>query len=358
MTTHSYIDIANIEKELELLYKQNGNGNATRAGLFNFIIYSPDKERSPELLSVIKRTTELFPCRILFIQHDPDKEGSHLKVSVSTEKIGRSDGKVLCDLIQIEVSASALDRIPFLILPHLVPDLPIYLLWGQDPTLPNAILPDLLKIAKRLIFDSHWANNLQELSQRLLKLFQTSKFEGIDLAWACLSGWREVLAQAFDAPEKLLDLKNAKEIKITYNGQGQPSRLTAIYLQGWLAAQLDWQFLAKEHYLNEIVLAYASPIHEISVRLIPVDRSDLKLGAISKFELSSFNGDSYFLEKQPNASKVLLHLASSSSCELPCTLQLPKVDRGFNYMKELFYFRQSEHYLNMLQMIGQVNWEN
>jgi len=358
MTTQPCIEIANIEKELELLYKQNGNSNATRAGLFNFIVYSPDKERSPELLSIVKRTTELFPCRILFIQRDPNKEASHLKVSVSTEKIGRSDGKVLCDLIQIEVSASELERIPFLILPHLVPDLPTYLLWGQDPTLPNPILQELLKIATRLIFDAHWANNLQQLSQRLLKLFQNSKFEGIDLAWASLSGWREVLAQAFDAPEKLVDLKNAKEIKITYNGQGPARRLTAIYLQGWLAAQLEWKFLAKEHYLNEIVLAYASPIHEISVRLIPLDSSDLKLEVISKFELSSFNGDSYFLEKQPNVSKVLLHLASTSSCELPCTLQLPKVDRGFNYMKELFYFRQSEHYLNMLEMIAQVNWEN
>jgi hypothetical protein len=74
---------------------------------------------------VAKKVMEKFPCRLLFITV---KEGSkELKTQVSVISPHKEDSEVACDLLEIEISKDWQERVPFLILPHFVSDLPIYM---------------------------------------------------------------------------------------------------------------------------------------------------------------------------------------------------------------------------------------
>ena len=68
-----------------------------------------------------------------------------------------------------------------------------------------------------------------------------------DMNWASLTSWREILSQILILPKKLSILRNCKQITIRYNNKVselyQYTERRAVYLQGWLAAQLQWQYI-------------------------------------------------------------------------------------------------------------------
>lgn len=350
------IRVGNIEAELETLYNSNGGQEQVRACLFNLIVFSPNQERSAELHDIVGRITEKFPCRIIFIQNDSKKDEDYLRVIVSSAKIG-SDNAIVSDFIKITVSASQLKRIPFVILPHLVSDLPIYLLWGADPTLDLEILPHLQKLATRIVFYSKWIDHLQPFANRLLKFIDSSKTEITDATWNSLSSWRDNITQFFDSPEKIEDLRQIKKIKIAYVAEKKEDATPSIFLQGWLASQLDWKFLAKETIHNNKYILYKSKASEIGVEIIPEARQDMPPGDVISFDVFTTTGNTYSADRRKDISKVTLHVSNSESCELPYSLSQNNLLRGFNFMKEIFYQTSGSQYKNMLWTIAQIDWE-
>lgn len=350
------IRVGNIEAELEALYSNNSGQEQIRACLFNLIVFSPNKSRGAELHDIVGRITEKFPCRIIFIQNDSKNDEDYLRVIVSSAKIG-SDNAIASDFIKITVSSSQLKRIPFVILPHLISDLPIYLLWGTDPTLDLEILPHLQKLATRIVFYSKWIDHLQPFANRLLNFISSSNTEVTDATWNSLSSWRDNISQIFDTPEKLEDLRHIKRIRIAYVAEKKEDVTPSIFLQGWLASQLDWKFLAKETLHNKTYILYKSKNSEISVELVPESRQDIPAGDVISFELITTNGNTYSADRKKDISKVTLHVSSPDSCELPCTLSQRNLLRGFNFMKEIFYHTSGTQYKNMLWTVAQVDWE-
>lgn len=350
------IRVGNIEAELETLYSSNGGIEQVRACLFNLIVFSPDAKRSGELHDIVGRITEKFPCRIIFIQNDSNKDEDYLRVIVSSAKIGSSNA-IASDFIKITVSSSQIKRIPFVILPHLVSDLPIYLLWGTDPTLDLEVLPHLQKLATRLVFYSKWIDHLQPFANRLLNFISSSTTEVADATWNSLSGWRDTISQIFDTPEKLEDLRHIKKVKIAYVSEKKEDATPSIYLQGWLASQLDWKFLAKETLHGKKYILYKSKTSEISVELAPESRQDIPAGDIIYFEVLTTTGNTYSADRTKDISKVTLHVSNPESCELPCTLSQNNLLRGVNFMKEIFYQNSGPQYKNMLWTIAQIDWE-
>lgn len=348
------IRIGDIEAELETLYTHNGVQEQIRACLFNLIVYSPSQERSQELHDIVGRITEKFPCRIIFIQNDPKKEEDYLRVIVSSAKVGTDNSGIGSDFIKMHVSASQLRRIPFVVLPHIVSDLPIYLLWGSDPTLDHDILPHLQNVATRLVFYSKWIHPLQPFANRLLSFMSTSKMDVTDATWNALNSWRDNITRIFDTPEKIEDLRQAKKVKISYVAGDATS---AIFLQGWLASQLGWKFLAKDAFQGNTFLLYKSKTSEINVELNPEARQDISSGEIINFELTTHAGNFYNADKRKDLSKVTLHIETQQACELPWTLPQTNLLRGFNFMREIFYQNSGPQYQNMLWTIAQVDWE-
>src|SRR5262249_6423514 len=148
------IQIADLNEELTRLWDEEQGQKKIRASLFSLILYVQKSEKTAFYQSLNKSVVSKFPSRVILIINETNAKENYLRTTVFSETIGEQELKIFCEIIQIEVSGKLIERVPFLILPHILPDLPVYLLWTQDPSLENAVLPHLEPLANRIIFDS------------------------------------------------------------------------------------------------------------------------------------------------------------------------------------------------------------
>lgn len=346
------IQIPNIQQELQK------KGSSGQTYLFNLIVFSPGETRTRELESILNRVTEKFPCRIIQIEKINAKDANEIQVSVSKEEFGKVNSRIYSDLISIKVSESQLERVPFIIIPNIVADLPVYFISLDDPTLNTKTLEALEGICTRLIFDGQFAEHLQSFSERMIPFLKKLKIETMDITWGLLSGWKDVLTGVFDSEEKIEILRHAKKIRIGYCYEKQKDFLSAIYLQGFIASEMGWELIAEEiQHGHQKALCYRYQNKDINVILEPDHQHSLKPGMITYFELTAEDGTIYSMNAHKDSPKVILHITSPLTCEMPCTYSMPDVNRGFNFLKEIFYQNTSDHYRRMLEMIAKVDWE-
>lgn len=349
--TPPLIEIGNIPEKLESV------GSSYQSSLFNLIVYSPNAKRTEILYSIFTRVAEKFPCRILLIEKINDEDANEVKVSVSKEKFGKRNSQVICDLIRITCSMSQMQRIPFIILPNILADLPIYLIWGDDPTRTSKTLQSLQSLSMRLIFDAAWIEDLTAFSARMVSFLKTLKIEAMDISWAYLTGWKEILIHVFDSQAKIENLQYCKKMTIKYPYETPQDALQAIYLQGFIASKMNWELTAEEiSHEHQKALCYRYKNHDINVILIQEPKG-LKKEAISELEIVGKDGTIYSFYTSKNPSKVILHVSSIEACEMPCTFSIPDFDRGFNFLKEIFYQLPEASYAQTLNVISKVNWE-
>lgn len=356
------IQVANIEEELSKFKETNGGKSQIKACLFNLIAYAIDSTRANYIAELIHTIIEKFPCRIIFIKADAEASHDYLHTEVSIVSSQQGKTVIACDQIAINVSKSQLHRVPFLILPHLVPDLPIYLLWGQNPIEENQILPKIQQYATRLIFDPECSENLQLFSKNLLeKIDSFHNLELMDINWALISNWREILAQIFNTPEKIYQLNASKSINIVYNDHKteflKHPEIRANYLQGWLATQFQWKFIKCSFANGKRIITYSNKdSQDITVTLCPKIHTDLPTGAIIEIEVATKDNHFCVISLMQKLSQVVVHASTLEKCELPFTLTLPNIHRGFSFMKEIFYYPMSNHYRQMLETISQIEY--
>ena len=263
--------------------------------------------------------------------------------------------------INIDVSYKQLHRVPFIVLPHFVSDLPIYLLWGQDPTTEHMIFPHVRRYASRLIFDSDCTQNLQRFSKMILEELHHKNLEIRDINWASTGSWRDVLGRTFDTPEKIHQLHFSKNIQIIFNNHKTEvithPEIQAIYVQGWIAAQMGWQFKSIENRPESRRIIYNTGSNDAVVTLLPQIHHNIPPGTILSFEAASYD-DHFIVSRKEDQPKVVIHISSLEQCEMPFTLSLPDLRKGPAFLQELFYRKTSVHYQNMLKLIGQYNCQD
>ncbi|MEM1283516.1 MAG: glucose-6-phosphate dehydrogenase assembly protein OpcA [Chlamydiota bacterium] len=362
MTSISCVKITDIDKELRKLLEESKELGKIRACLFNLIVYTQNKRRVESFKDILSAVVQKFPCRILFIQYEKQSTEDFLNVTVSSE--GFDDGKTsfTCDQITIEVGGQHIERVPFLVTPHIVPDLPIYLLWGEDPTVEKQVLPNFESYASRLIFDVECTKNLQEFSKNMLKKIDTLNYDIRDISWGLTGPWRDVMAQVFNSPEHIDQLKKAKSLLIEYNQfeveHIHCCEMQSIYLQAWLAAEFGWELKEVDRVEGEVNLNYQSEGGDLKVILRPKVCRELISGAILGIEVSDANITKYELKRAESLRKVIVHISTLNECLLPFALPLPNLVHGSNFMKEIFYETTSQHYRNMLQQLAITNWNS
>lgn len=331
-----------------------------KACLFNLVVYAQEEKRAAYLQELERTILDKFPCRIIFIEKSANNE-ELLDVSVNSQIADKVKKKFNYDEILIRAGTKMLARVPFLVIPNLAPDLPIYLLWGQDPTADKEILPKLEEYATKLIFDSECTLSLQGFAKEMLNLMKSRKTDVMDLNWASIAGWRDALAAVFDNKECVEKLKTAPEITITYNEKktelARNHQTKAIYLQAWLASCLGWEYLSKEFEGNRGKIFYKNETSETVVTLIGEENDSLSAGAIVSFE-ATHDGYLFQILRRQDRSKVTVHTTRNDRCELPYTLSLPEIKQRSTFMREIFYQSVNNHYKKMLKMIAQCEWES
>lgn len=316
--------------------------------LFNLIIYTENPQRTDYFKAVIKMIIQKYPCRIIFIQ--AINSGSIFQMNAAKETMIAGES-VRCDQISIESSPDYFERIPFVLLPLFVSDLPIYLMWGEDPTKDKQILPRLKKMATRLIFDADCAENLKVFSSHILEESKTATLTMIDMAWARTGRWRSILGHTFDSKERLDQLNSAHNIKMVYNNRSSDIFLhpqtQALYLQAWLASSLGWTFSSKEMHDQNFVLNYKTPKGNIKILLEPQSKQHFDSEELLSIDISDENQFLYSFVRSTD-SQVVAHCSTTTMCELPSFFPMSEMNSNRACMQDIFYRRPSKKYIDML----------
>lgn len=318
-----------------------------RASLFNLIVVAQKNDRCAYLRTITRKVTERFPCRVIFILLCDDLE--ELKVQVSATTGNSGVGNIACDMIEIESPPSQTSKIPFLILPHFLPDLPIYLLWAQDPLASAPLLSELQKWATRFIYDSEVTDNLPLFAQTVLAQSKKAGREVADLNWARTENWRELLAATFYSSARLSSLQQAQILQIDYNDFQTPffchTQIQALYLQAWLAARLGW----KLSHVKGSVWTYET----CEVSLHPKKDPHLPPGTVLSMEISSKDQTHFSFHSDPDHPYQIRTLfCDEEKCDIPSRYVFSKSQTGLSLVNEIYHSAPSSHFSQVLQFFS------
>ena len=353
MTTQQIVDPSQIEPELLKIWEKLAAQNTMRASLFNLIVFNRLSTRTDYVRSIVQKVVDKFPCRTLFISSDPDSPHPYLKTAISVVIPQLGESATACDQIDIGVSGSDIDRVPFVRLPHLLPDLPIYLLWTEDPSVNHPLFDPLSKLATRIIFDSESADNLLAFSQTLLELRRKTNIDIADLNWARTEGWRELIASTFSSEERLSQLKNLSFLHIHYNAKETESfchlKIQAMYLLAWMSGRLNWPFVKADPNLH-----FQFKDHQAEIIAEQWDR--LGSGTIISVEIQTKDGISFEANRIPEMyHHVKIQINSKEKCDLPYRFILGRTSTGQSLVTEICTKGTSEHYLEMLKTLAYLD---
>ncbi len=335
-------------------------GGKMRASLFNLILITQNNARSAYIHGIAQSVIEKFPSRILFVSIDKQTTESLFRTKVSVLNPADSNSDIACDLIEFEVGERDIERVSFALLPHILPDLPIYVVWAEDPTQENALMCQLEKFATRLIFDSESTDDLPLFAKTILKHHTQALCEIADLNWARTENWRFLLFSIFSCNERLAELKDAKSLQLIFNAQETQffchTRIQSIYLQGWLACQLQWKlesFLASKEGLQFIYRKQdAQSVH---VCLTPKSLPQFAPGAIASFDLITRADRQFSFQRNlATTHQATIKISSKEQCAMPTQFIFSKGKIGQSLAKEICQRGTSQHYLHLLHFISNI----
>lgn len=359
MSTQKLTSPEKIESELLRIWEGLSKQKKNRASLFNLIVFNRLSSRTDYIRSIVQKVVEKFPCRILFItqDHETDPTLSYLKTAVSVIAPQTEETSTACDHIDIGVAGTDLERVPFLLLPHLIPDLPVYLLWTEDPSQAHPLFSPLLELAHRVIFDSESADSLLVFAQTVLALKKEKGIDIADLNWARTKGWRDLLCSTFNHRERMQELEELTHLEITYNARESAFfchlKIQAMYLLNWLSSRLQWTF---QKATPQLQFTFQSPKQPLSVSIQNASWKQLGPGTILSLRLQTAT-DHHFdcLRLQELPHQATIQISSKVKCELPYHFIFGQTATGQSLVSEITTQGTSSHYLDMLQHILLTN---
>ncbi|MGI0134242.1 MAG: glucose-6-phosphate dehydrogenase assembly protein OpcA, partial [Candidatus Micrarchaeaceae archaeon] len=305
--------------------------SSTRPCLFNLIVISYDLERALYCQELVRIITERFPCRILFVRAEKETGYDVLRQTLSTQYVGADNSTIVCDLLTIEASSKQLERVPYLIIPNIVPDLPVYVVVADDPTQDSSILQQLEQLAARIIFGTPHIDNMSRFAGSIRKLLTCNGKQFVDIHWARSKGWREVLAKVFADPEKLEALQTASNANIVFTAP--PGHETnryepqVLYTQAWIASQCGWKLEKIEGPRSTPTITYTTKTGTIKVALGVLDSAILDHGALWSLEVTGSSGHHFLISHERTARHVIVHASSAERCEIPYTIFMTNYQR-------------------------------
>ncbi len=356
-----YIKVKEIESALASLWGNHRGENLTHASLFNLVIYVKKDLREDYLQNIGKGIIRKYPCRMIMVTEYEHSNEDFLRAYVTDLKPDEKS-TIFCDLIHIEVSESYRERIPFVLLPHLLPERPVYLLWGDDPLKKDPVIMKLESRATRTIFDSESSENIVDFAKMILSHQKNVSCDIADLNWARNSSWRNLFANAFNSPEKLKPLVEAKNIAISYNTLETEcfshTKIQSIYFQGWLATKLGWNLETVLGAENELAFKYSTPQGGVTITLTSGKSDQTPPGRLLTVDIYSHHNERINLVREKiDPNRVAIHHCSSNTCVMPTHYLLNGEISGNSMMREIYNQGTDPSFINVLQLISSCNKE-
>lgn len=272
-----------------------------RARAANLIIFLPNKAALDETRQIISELTSIHPCRALVLVGDRVAKDKDIEAYISAfcpEESTKSNF-LCCEEIILSASGEFVSELPSAAIPLLIPDLPVFLWWGDVFRLDEDLFETLLARVDRLIIDSaDFQDSPGDLASlaRVLAAPANERTTVSDVNWERLTPWRASLANLYDVPNYRDELNRVNRLSIEYVAQGSRSDTLAaqpLLIAGWLASRLGWEFVrqtaAAPPHLKTL-LQFAKDDRSIEIELKPSPAPGLRPGRILRVELES-SGD-------------------------------------------------------------------
>ncbi len=139
--------------------------------------------------------------------------------------------QICCEQIEITASLAKLGDVPGLMLGLVAPDLPV-VLWCRGPrwfAAPH--FNELLALTRKVIIDSATCDSPRSAFDLIERLGSHDRIVA-DLAWARITGWREIISHSFATPADVEAAAVIREVHVQYAGPSAPPE--ALYLGAWL----------------------------------------------------------------------------------------------------------------------------
>lgn len=351
----NYIKVSEIESALDALWEKNKDSDTIRASLFNLVIYVKKDMREEYLQKIAKTIISKYPCRMLVVTEHENCDEDFLKCSVS-DLIPHENSHMFCEVIHFEVSESRRDDIPFVVLPHLLPERPVYLLWGDDPLVKDPISIKLENRATRTIFDSEAAANMVDFSNMVLAHQSKVLCDIGDLNWARLSPWRNLFSNAFNNEMEFRCIESAENIHIVYNTKESEyfshNKIQATYFQGWIATKMGWDLQTVLGTPDELSFKYNAPHGNVSLTLTPGVNNDVAPGRILSTDIEGKDFQKITFEREAkNSNKIAMHHCNNHTCEMPTYYMFSKDMTGRSMIREIYNQGTDPSFLKVLDVI-------
>src|SRR5579884_3361938 len=231
------VDVRAIEREVNRLWQAAserpelaGAGGApeglTRICMLTLVAVARDASTLSRLTDVIQRLTPRYPSRSILVRcgaTGSDELGAW--VSVHCEGADRGRPRVCCEQIVLAAGGRALSRVPGIVLPLLVPDLPVYLWWGEDVPMAEGAAAE---VARHLVAASDCLVVDSATTARPL----TTLAAAAALAAPLTGGLRDPTLDRLERGAVAADATGS-----------EADPIEALLLIGWLASRLGWEVL-------------------------------------------------------------------------------------------------------------------
>ena len=259
------VDVPTIEHELKELWEQMTEVSAEedqqaimRACVANLVVYNSAGERAGSVSPIIAEVTHQHPSRVIVLLPAPDSSKPSLDAMVTAQCHPSERGRkqICCEQIVIQAAGEDVSRLPSLVRPLVIPDLPVFLWWRDVPDFQNDLFTEFIQGSDRVILDSTGLADAEEGLRTLAALMdetaQTTAFS--DLSWCRLTPWRVRVAGFFDVPKCRPYLARLNRVEIESVGGGSAKRSIPVHgllLAAWLASRLNWKATTKPHWIDE-----------------------------------------------------------------------------------------------------------
>ncbi len=352
MTTSYFVHPSKIEEKLISIWDDFGSINKVRASLFTLVVYTKTNSRSEYIRKIVQSIIEKFPCRVIFISSNNENDADYIKTAVSLITPEKKSSTIACDNIDILVGGKSNKIVPFLILPHILTDLPVYLLWAEDICNDSQLFDELKKISNRVIVDSETSQNINDFAKAIKSFIKTEKTEIADLNWARTQNFRDLLNQLFQTENRIKKLENIQSIEIEYNNQKSSffchTKIKALYLQAWIATRLNWEYKDLKEEKTTTTYNY---LNNASISLMGKPYDPLYTGAIASIKIKT-KEDIILLKRDTNNwQSIKIEFTYKDQCEIPIFHFFEKSITGMSLINEIYYPGISEHFIKTLDLL-------
>ena len=246
------VDVQQIERELTAMWSAPLGGAAptdapvTRACMSNLIVYVPDQAAAARLGDEVVPIVEHHPSRVLMLVAEGASSGEPLEAYVSALcHLGDAGRQVCSEHVVISAAGGAIRRLPSVVRPLILGDLPTALWWtgGKPPPQGGDLFRELSVDASQVVFDSlEWPGGDAQAHGFVATATWAAglpKTDGVsDLAWTRLGPWRSLVSQALDPAVAPGALAALSDVEIEHGAQTAPK---AWLLIAWMADRLRWK---------------------------------------------------------------------------------------------------------------------